>query len=370
MLRRFRRYLLPLLALLVALYGIYKFRHGISFQNFQWSRVAGSLDHARIPLLLLALVAIYGCYALRSLRWMRFCRSLGTVRFANVYKATLMGFACVFLLGRPGEPIRPVLIARKDSLSIPQMFGVYVLERLFDMAATAAVAILALLSFRRHGPAGAADALVRTSARSAGILLLAGLVASAGFLAYFRRHGSNWLAARLQKANWRRGWHAKLVAVLEGFTQGLRSIKTWGDLAVASLYTVVHWALVVAVYLWILRAFPGALARLTLSNVILVVAFTLVGSAAQLPVAGGGSQAACFLVLTLIFGVESEAAAVASIVIWFVTFASCSLAGLPLLLGEGWSVGELRRLARSEEQAEVAQLLSDAQQSALEENPD
>ena len=36
-----------------------------------------------------------------------------------------MGFACVFLLGRAGEPIRPALIARKDSISTPRMFGVY-----------------------------------------------------------------------------------------------------------------------------------------------------------------------------------------------------------------------------------------------------
>ncbi len=370
MLRRFRRYLLALLTLLVAAYCVYKFRHAISFRDFQWGRVADSLERARISLLLLALVAIYACYALRSLRWMRFCRSLGKLHFANVYKSTLIGFACVFLLGRPGEPIRPVLIARKDSLSIPQMFGVYVLERLFDMAATAAVAILALLSFRQHGPMGAAENLVRTSARSAGILLLAGLGAAVAFLIYFRRHGSHWLAARLQMANWRHGWRAKLVAVLEGFSQGLRGVGTWGDLGVTSLYTIAHWALVVLAYLWILHAFPGALAHLTLSNVILVVAFSLVGSAAQLPVAGGGSQAACFLVLTLILGVESEPAAVASILIWLITWAACSLAGLPLLLGEGWSVGELRRLARSEEKAEVAQLLSDTQQAPLEENPD
>jgi len=39
---------------------------------------------------------------------------------------------------------------------------------------------------------------------------------------------------------------------------------------------------------------------------------------------GRGSQVASFLAYTAIFGVESEPAAAASIVLWLVTFAACS----------------------------------------------
>ena len=368
MLRRFRKHLLLLVALLVVAYCFYKFRQGISLKDFRWSMVGASLAHARPGLFLVALAAIYACYALRALRWMRFCRSLGATRFSHVYTATLMGFTCIFLLGRPGEPIRPVLVARKDSLSIPQMFGVYVLERVFDMAATAMLAILALLSFERSGPVGPASRLVMTSARSAGIVLLGGLVAAVGFLIYFRYHGARWLRQRLGQPKWRHGWRAHVVQLLEGFSEGLEGIRTWEDLGIASIYTAFHWALVVLVYVWVIRAFPGALRALTLSNVLLVVAFTLVGSAAQLPVAGGGSQAATFLVLTLLFGVEKEPAAVASVACWLIGFASCCLVGLPLLFREGWSMGELRRLARSEAKAEEAELLCEAERvAALEE---
>jgi glycosyltransferase 2 family protein len=370
MLHRFRKYLLLVLALLTAVYCFYKLRQGIRLQDFRWSTVAASLVHARFWLLVLALAAIYACYALRAVRWMRFCRSLGKTHFNHVYTATLMGFACVFLLGRPGEPIRPVLIARKDSLSISQMFGVYVLERIFDMAAAAALAIFALLSFKRSGPLGSASNLVMTSARSAGILLLAGLMTAAAFLIYFRHHGGRWLRARLTRPRWRHGWRTHVVALLEGFSEGLEGIRTWEDLGTASIYTAAHWVLVVLAYVWTIHAFPGALSSLPWSDIVLVVAFTLVGSAAQLPVAGGGSQAASFLVLTLIFGVEKEPAAVASIVCWLVAFASCCLVGLPLLLREGWSMGELRRLARSEAKAEEAELVSGAERAAaLEEKP-
>ena len=85
----------------------------------------------------------------------------------EVYDATMMGFTCVFLLGRAGEPVRPVLIARKDSLSVAGMFGVYVLERVADIAAAVVVAILALFLFQRgHWPAVAVASSTCRSCRS------------------------------------------------------------------------------------------------------------------------------------------------------------------------------------------------------------
>ena len=118
------------------------------------------------------------------------------------------------------------------------------------------------------------------------------------------------------------------------------------------------------VYLWIAHAFQGQLASLTFAGAALVLAFTMVGSAAQLPGVGGGSQLASFLVFTLIFGVDKEPAAVATIVIWLITFAGCCLVGLPLLFREGWSVGELKRMARTEERAGEIELLSEAERGA------
>ena len=364
MLRKSRRYLFSLLAVLAIAFLLYKFRNAISLQGFRWGLVGASLEQANLPLLALALVAIYVCYAIRALRWVRFCRGLGTAHFGNVYSATLMGFACVFLLGRAGEPVRPILIARKDSLSMPRMFGIFVLERVFDMGATALLAIVALLLFERHRLPGTANDIVMESARSAGVVLLGGLIAAISFLVYFRYHGASWLASRLELGGWRHGWRSKVVLLLQGFSEGLQSIRTWGDLASLSTYTIAHWVLVVLVYYWTTHAFSGSLAALDLSSIMLLLAFTLVGSAAQLPVAGGGSQAASFLVLTLIFGVEKELAAVASIVMWLVAFAGCSLVGLPLLLREGWSMGELRRIAREEQKAEEVHLFADAEHGA------
>ena len=107
-----------------------------------------------------------------------------------------------------------------------------------------------------------------------------------------------------------------------------------------------------------LKLNPLQLRTLTLFQAIAAIP----GAAAQLPGGVGGSQVATFLVFRLIFGVEKEAAAIATIVLWLITFAGCSLAGLPLLLREGWSMGKLRQMARAEEQAGEAELLAEAEQ--------
>jgi glycosyltransferase 2 family protein len=365
--RSIRHYVVLLLALLVLGYFIYKFRNSISLEGFRWSAVAESLRHARIDLLLLGLATIYGCFAVRAVRWIQFSRTLYAgrgggfgSRFWNVYAATLMGFSCTFLLGRAGEPIRPVLIGKKESLPITSMFGVYVLERISDMAATAVLAGVALLLWKRSGSLGSAAHFV-AEARSAGIVLLAFLVAAIVFLIYFRFRGATWLSRRLENPKWRSGWREKLAVLLEGFSEGLQGIRTWADLGLLVLYTAIHWIGVVLVYLWVAHAFGGTLAQITVAGALLLLAFTMVGSAVQLPGVGGGAQLATFLVLTLIFGIKDSPAAVMSIVVWLIGFAGCCIVGLPLLFREGWSMGELRRIAQEEERAGEEVLLHDAE---------
>jgi len=362
--RTARRLAILVVALGALGYFFYKFRNSITLEGFHWSTVWSSLRNANLGLLLLALVVIYGCFAIRAVRWNWLSRTFGVTNFWTTYSATLSGFACTFLLGRAGEPIRPVLIAKKNALSIPRMFGVYVLERVFDVAAAAVIAGSALLLFQRKEIPGMAHLDLMNKARLAGAALILGLLAMIAFLIYFRYHGAEWLGRRLQKPAWRAGWRGKIVGLLEGFSEGLQGIRTVTDLVILSALTAVHWALIVGCYLWIAHALGGKLLTLDYSDAMLVLAFSVVGSTAQLPGVGGGAQAATFLVFTLIFGVEKEPAATASILIWLITFASCSLMGLPLLLREGTSMGELRKMAAGARDEERARLEADAERDA------
>jgi hypothetical protein len=233
------------------------------------------------------------------------------------------------------------------------MFGVYVVERLFDTAATVIMVGLALLVFPQHVVPGAESARWMTVARTAGTVLLIGLLAAIAFLVYMRVHGAQAMQRRLEPWRTHHGWRARVAGLFSGFVEGLQSIRTTGDLAAAVGSSTVHWALVVGCYMWISWSFGGKLAQVDMPGALLVLAFTMVGSTVQLPGVGGGSQLACYLALTLFLGIESGPAIVAAVVIWLITFAGSTLAGVPLLVREGWSMGELRRMAKAEAEAEA-----------------
>ena len=320
-------------------------------QQFDWSALGAAIRQARWSLILLSLVVLYVCYAIRALRWSRFCRYLGPAPFAPVYASTLIGFSALFLLGRAAEPIRPLLIARRQRLSISSQFGIYVLERIFDTGATAVIAGISLLGFA-HLALGPGNEDLLNKARAAGFVLLVGFAAAVIFLIYFRLHGAEWMRGRFAHWHERPGWHAKVAGMFDGLSQGLQAIRTFGDLAAALALSTVHWVLIVLVYLWIPHAFGGKLAEIDFPAAMIVLAFSMVGSTIQLPAVGGGSQAASIAAFTLLLGIEKEPAIAVSITIWLVTFAGCCIAGIPLLIRQGFSMGELRQLARAEKEAE------------------
>ena len=66
--------------------------------------VGESLRHANLLLLLLGILTTYFCFAIRALRWMRFSRSFGAMRFWNAYPATLDGLSPArFFWGAPAS---------------------------------------------------------------------------------------------------------------------------------------------------------------------------------------------------------------------------------------------------------------------------
>ena len=349
-----RKLLLVVLGLAILGFIIYRSSKFINLADFSGAKLWLVARNANPYYLLLSLVAIYVCYALRALRWQVLQSNLGPSSFWAIYKLTLAGFSAVFLLGRAGEPIRPLLLARKEKLPVADMFGVYVLERLFDTASTAIIAGLGLVLFEvrvQSGtePGGSSGTLA-TAARTTGSFLFVGVLVAIAILVYLRLHGTALLERRLHGWRARHGWRSKVAGIVLGFVRGVQTIRTWRELALAVLYSALHWVGVALIYVWISHSLGGKLADIGLGDALLVLAFTMVGSAIQLPGVGGGSQLACFLAYTTIFGVEKEPAAAAAILIWLISFAGCSLAGIPLLIHEGMSLGELRRLAKQEEE--------------------
>src|SRR5713226_8255293 len=250
-----RKLLVVLAGLLVLGFVVYRSSGMIHLADFSGAKLLRAIRNANPFLLILSIVAIYACYALRSLRWKVFQRNLGPSRFGPIYAMTLAGFAAIFLLGRAGEPVRPLLLARKEKLPIADLFGIYALERLFDLASTAVIAAIGLLLFQSRGHIGDVAGKLETAARTTGSLLFAGVAGAVAFLVYLRLHGSALLERRLQGWVIAHGWRGKMAAILLGFARGVQAIRTWSDLALSVFYSAIPWFLVVLIYLWVSHSF-------------------------------------------------------------------------------------------------------------------
>jgi uncharacterized protein (TIRG00374 family) len=121
-------------AVVVAILGVL-----ISFQvehwrSFDWNRFyhASRVNGWHV---LLAVALIYVTYVLRALRWRVFLEPVCKTQTLKLVPPTYIGFTGLALLGRPGEFIRPYLIARKENLSFTSQIGVWTVERIFDIGA-------------------------------------------------------------------------------------------------------------------------------------------------------------------------------------------------------------------------------------------
>jgi len=341
----------PLVAAALAVLGylVYRTSGSLGLAGFSGAKLWLAIKGVNPLLLSAALVLIYGCYALRALRWQVFQRNIGKSNFLDIYKMTLAGFAAVNILSRVGEPIRPLLLARKAKHPVADIFGIWVLERLFDTASFAIILAIGLLVFSPRVEIGQMKSTIATAKVGGGLLAL-GVVVAITLLVFLRLHGTSLIQSRMTRWISSSGWRSSAAKMILGFIRGIQTVKSWSDLSVAVFYSGIHWFLVLIVYVLVCKSFGGSLAGLRVSDCTMLLGLTLVGSIIQLPAVGGGFQTAALIVLTKLLGVETEAATAAALVLWLVAFVACSVAGIPLLIREGVSLGKLRELAKHEKQ--------------------
>jgi uncharacterized protein (TIRG00374 family) len=351
-----RKTILVVLGLLALGIVAYQASSLLHLATFSGSKLLYAVRDANPYYIILGLAAIYLCYGIRSLRWQVFQRNIGNANFWKIYKLTLAGFAAIFLLGRAGEPVRPLLLAKKQDLPIADTFGIYVLERIFDMASVAVIAGAGLILFGMRPHAGDLASELEAAAKTTGTILFAGVLAATIALIYLRVHGTALLERRLHATIQAGGWRSSLARIVLGFVRGVQTIRTWKDLILATAYSGLHWLVVALVYYWVSRSFTGTLHTIGVADSLLVLAFTLVGSTIQLPGIGGGSQAGAIIAYTAIFGVEREPAVAAAMVLWAITFAGCGILGVPMLIHEGLGLRDLKRMAAEEKKVAAVAL--------------
>jgi uncharacterized protein (TIRG00374 family) len=124
-------------AIVVAILGVLVYFQVEHWRAFDWERFRADTGNIGKLHIIAAILLIYLTYVLRAVRWKVFLKPICNARLSRLIGPTFIGFTGLALLGRPGEFVRPYLIAKKESVSLSSQIGVWTVERIFDIGAFA-----------------------------------------------------------------------------------------------------------------------------------------------------------------------------------------------------------------------------------------
>ena len=323
-----------------------------AWKKFDWATFWENTSHVHWTYIAGSVLLTYLAYALRAVRWRIFLKPLCETTTKRMLAPQFIGFAALALLGRPGEMVRPFLIARKEKLTFSSQVGVWLMERVFDLATVAVMFVI--FAFR-------GDPLWNTLANRrfpyeihvAAVVFLAVIVVLAVIAIKLRKSGYQ-IANRLQRRfepgspTFAHALHGRIVS----FTDGLQIIRDGASFLQLSVLSLAMWWVVAGVYWLLTHAYSGVLAEMGVGSLLVLMVAAMFGSLLQLPGVGGGSQLATINLLSSskAFGIPAEIATSCGMLIWLCTFMSVIPMGLLLAHRERLS---LRAVAEAEEKAEA-----------------
>lgn len=316
------------------------------FRGIDWSSLVRALASARVlPLLGLVLVTVL-VYSARAWRWGDLLAPLGRVGFADLFSATMVGFASGLLVPRAGELLRPWLVSRRHPIPTSAGFATIILERLVDLITV--LALFALYLFVLPAPAaqreGPLMGLVKAGGAATGVAALLALAFLLALHANAERVVG--LAERLLSRAPR--WLAEpLGRVLHAFSGGLAVLRApLPHLARIGAQSVLVWLLIALGFHLNHRAFG---IDLPFHATFLLVAFLVVGVAIPTPGMVGGFHAFYLITLHEVYGVPRATAAAAGISAHALSNLPVLVLGLALLGREGLSLARVAEVTRDEE---------------------
>ncbi len=310
-----------------------------SWRDFDW-QVFWRETRRADPLRVLAAVAlIYFVYVLRALRWKIFLRPVSPASAWSLTPPTMIGFTGLALLGRPGELIRPYLIARRQKLPFSSQMAVWMVERIFD---TGSFTILVTLTIFLAPGMGALPYSVEFRAFGYFLLVLVAVLAAFALLLWRNAPGlARWSERRLSPLS--PSFAAGVAEKIRAFGKGLHTLHDLSSFFQLVGISLAIWLLIAIAFREVLHAYPEPLRTMPLSHIVLLMGFSIAGSTVLLPAVGGGSQLATIAALAHVFRVSPELSVSCGILLWLVTFVSVTPAGLLLARREHVS---LRRLSQ------------------------
>jgi glycosyltransferase 2 family protein len=323
-----------------------------TWKTFDWATFWTETHQINKWHLLHGIAYIYVAYVMRAIRWKIFLRPVRPdVRSTQLIAPTLVGFTGLAILGRPGELIRPYLIARRTGLPVSSQFAVWAVERIFDIGAFTVMVVYSIfLPSAMPSIPGADEYLARF--REAGFMLI-GLVGAMALFAWLAARRGNDIANWFEKrfSHWASNLSHRVGLRIREFGTGLNTIHGPWSLVQLVVVSLGMWYLIARAYQEVAHSYGVESLDIKVSQVLILMGSSMVGSMVQLPGVGGGSQLATIATLYHLFDVPKELAASCGIMLWLVTFVAVVPVGLLLAHRERLS---LRKLSEESHQAESA----------------
>jgi hypothetical protein len=243
----------------------------------------------------------------------------------HLLASQVIGFSAIGVLGRPGDLVRPYLVARREGLPLTSQIAVLAVERVFDIGAFSILLVVtAFFGNLQIAP------IWQHRFELAAILILAGVVFATIVLFILWRSGdpiAEWINQRYAAKHPRLA--NSVCHKIKHFSDGLHTLHDLRSFVEAFAISLWVWFMIASAYWLVVRAYQDAsLGAMHPSQVVLLMSASVAGSLLQLPMVGGGSQLGTIGVLNHIFNVPRELAASCGIMLWLVTFMSIVPVGL------------------------------------------
>jgi uncharacterized protein (TIRG00374 family) len=315
-------------------------------RGVDWAQVRTTVSQSDWRLLATASAIVCAAYMIRAFRWRALLAPLTPASIRELFVATTVGFTAVFLVGRMGEVVRPVVLPMRDRRVRPgAAFVTIMVERIYDSITVLLLFALNLLWFRL--PANSLAELSRV--RATGAVLVFTALVGLGCLVWFKRSSAStvsWVDARLTRWRIIPGRLKKaLISLLQQLAVALSVLANPRDLAVTAGWSLLLWLSVSIANLLVFRAFGMPFG---LSESLFILGWSMVGSVVPTPGGAAGAFHAATAAGLLFLGIQRPQAVGIAIVLHLVDFAPALIFGLYYFLRGDINLTRLRHLASTD----------------------
>jgi glycosyltransferase 2 family protein len=337
-----------LIGLAIAFGALYYTLRNISFEE-----LAASLKDAELIYTLPGLVLIVLSYVTRAYRWQILLRPFKQIPVKEIYSPLMIGFMGSILPARAGEILRAYVVGKKHNITFSGAFSTIIVERLFDLVCLMALFVWVFVFNAEMFDPNLTFSGISVQSMAIGFgrvcfILVFGLLGFMFLLAWQEEKVKSWISWFIHPLSEK--WKEKIIYMVGEFALGCQIIKDKNALMRITLFSVLTWALIVALYLPFYFAFDlqtKSLDSLLILTVMVCILITVLPTPAFL----GSYNAGVLIALHEIMG-EAEVTAVSfGMVVWAASFLVVFAGGFYFILSDHMSV---KSLMNAEEEAESA----------------